>query len=69
MAQAGIEIEAIVNNLIITDWKKNVDIQNRMENEIEDYLIGKRMQLGIEISFDEIDAILIKCLRVAKNNF
>ncbi len=69
VAQAGLEIEAIVNDLIITDWKKNVDIQNRMENEIEDYLIGKRTQLGIEISFDEIDSILIKCLRVAKNNF
>ncbi|TXD84946.1 type I restriction endonuclease subunit R [Subsaximicrobium wynnwilliamsii] len=69
VAKAGLEIEAIVNNLIITDWKKNVDIQNKMENEIEDYLIGKRTQFGIEISFDEIDSILIKCLRVAKNNF
>ncbi|MGW1454523.1 type I restriction endonuclease subunit R [Salegentibacter agarivorans] len=69
VAEAGLEIEKIVQNLIITDWKKNVDIQNEMENEIEDYLISKRTQLGIEISFDEIDAILIKCLRVAKNNF
>ena len=69
VAEAGLDIEKIVNQLIITDWKKNVDIQNKMENEIEDYLIGKRTQLGIEISFDEIDAILIKCLRVAKNNF
>lgn len=69
VAAAGLEIETIVENLIITDWKKNVDIQNRMENEIEDFLISKRTQLGIEISFDEIDAILIKCLRVAKNNF
>lgn len=69
VAEAGVEIEEIVNKLIITDWKKNVDIQNRMENQIEDYLISKRSQLGIEISFDEIDAILIKCLRVAKNNF
>lgn len=69
VAEAGIEIEEIVNNLIITDWKKNVDIQNRMENQIEDYLISKRSQLAIEITFDEIDAILVKCLRVAKNNF
>lgn len=69
VADAGLEIENIVENLIITDWKRNVDIQNKMENEIEDYLIGKRTQLGIAISFDEIDAILIKCLRVAKNNF
>lgn len=69
VAEAGLEIENIVEKLIITDWKKNVDVQNQMENEIEDYLISKRNQFGIEISFDEIDAILIKCLRVAKNNF
>src|SRR5690606_29176827 len=69
VAEAGMEIEKIVDKLIITDWKRNVDIQNKMENEIEDYLISKRTQLGIEISFEEIDAILIKCLRVSKNNF
>jgi type I restriction enzyme R subunit len=69
VAEAGLEIENIVEKLIITDWKKNVDVQNHMENEIEDYLISKRNQFGIEISFDEVDVILIKCLRVAKNNF
>lgn len=69
VAKAGLEIEEIVESLIITDWKKNVDIQNKMENQIEDYLIAKRNQLGVEISFDDIDDILVKCLRVAKNNF
>lgn len=69
VAEAGVEIEEIVNSLIITDWKKNVDIQNKMEDQIEDYLISKRSQLGVEISFNEIDTLLIKCLRVAKNNF
>lgn len=69
IAEAGKEIEDIVKNLIITDWKKNVDIQNRMEDQIEDYLMSKRNALGINISFEDIDIILIKCLRVAKNNF
>lgn len=69
LAQAGIQISEIVEKLTIRDWKRNIDIQNRMENEIEDYLIDHRKALGIEITFDEIDEILSKCLKVAKNNY
>lgn len=69
LAIAGIDITKIIENLTIRDWKKNVDVQNRMENEIEDYLIEHRKDLGVEINFDDIDAILVKCLKVAKNNY
>ncbi len=69
LANAGIEISKIVENLTIRDWKKNLDIQRQMENEIEDFLIDHRKTLGIEITFDEIDEILSKCLKVAKNNY
>lgn len=69
LALAGIGITKIIENLTIRDWKKNVDIQNKMENEIEDYLIEHRKDLGVEITFEDIDAILVKCLKVAKNNY
>lgn len=69
LAQAGIQIGKIVENLTIRDWKRNIDVQNNMENEIEDYLIEHRKNLGLEITFDEIDKILAKCLKVAKNNY
>jgi len=69
LAQIGIQIAEIVDSLIIRDWKKNVDIHRSMENDIEDYLISNRKNLGIEITFDEIDDILLKCLKVAKHNF
>jgi type I restriction enzyme R subunit len=69
LAQAGIEISNIVDSLIIRDWKKNIDVQNRMENSIEDYLMNNRKLLGVEISFDQIDEILVKCLKVAKHNY
>ena len=63
------QICSIVQELTIRDWKRNMDVQNRMENEIEDYLIDHRKTLGMEITFEEIDEILVKCLKVAKNNF
>lgn len=69
LALAGIQIASIVEKLTIRDWKRNMDIQNKMENEIEDYLIDHRKTLGVEITFDEIDEILSKCLKVAKNNY
>lgn len=69
IANAGIEISEIVMNLTIRDWKRNLDVQRKMENEIEDYLMEHRKNLGTELSFDQIDEILVKCLKVAKNNF
>ena len=69
LAQAGIQIASIVEKLTIRDWKRNIDIQNKMENEIEDYLIDHRKKMGLEITFEEIDDILSKCLKVAKNNY
>lgn len=69
LAIAGIDITQIIERLTIRDWKKNLDIQNKMENEIEDYLMEHRKDLGVDINFNEIDAILVKCLKVAKNNY
>lgn len=69
LAGAGISIAGIVENLTIRDWHKNLDVQRQMENEIEDYLIDHRKSLGVEMTFDEIDEILSKCLKVAKNNY
>ena len=69
LAQAGLQISELVRKLTIRDWKRNTDVQNKMENEIEDYLIEHRKSMGIEITFDEIDDILSKCLKVAKHNY
>lgn len=69
IAKAGIDISEIVERLTIRDWKRNLDIQRTMENEIEDYLMDSRKTLGVELTFEQIDEILAKCLKVAKNNF
>lgn len=69
LANIGIDISKIIEKLIIRDWKKNIDVIKEMENEVEDYLIAHRKSLGVDITFDDLDAILDKCLKVAKNNF
>jgi type I restriction enzyme R subunit len=69
LAVVGFDISEIIEKLTIRDWKQNLDIQRQMENDIEDYLLTKRKELGVEISFDEIDEVLVKCLKVAKHNY
>lgn len=69
LANIGIDISKIIEKLIIRDWKKNIDVIKEMENEVEDYLMSHRKSLGVDITFDDLDAILDKCLKVAKNNF
>lgn len=69
LAESGIAINDIIVKLTIRDWKSNLDIQNKMENKIEDYLMLHRKDLGVDLNFDEIDLILAKCLKVAKNNY
>ncbi|GIK70131.1 MAG: DEAD/DEAH box helicase [Bacteroidota bacterium] len=66
LAHAGIEIDSILQKLLIRDWKKNEDVQKQMKNEVEDYLLAKRGDFGVEISFEQIDGILEDVLRVAK---
>ncbi|WP_432411332.1 type I restriction endonuclease subunit R [Rasiella sp. SM2506] len=69
LAEAAIDITKIIEGLTIRDWKKNLDVQNQMENAIEDYLMQHRKTMGVEITFEQMDLILAKCLKVAKNNF
>lgn len=69
LANIGIDISKIIEKLIIRDWKKNIDVIKEMENEVEDYLMAHRKSLEVDITFDDLDIILDKCLKVAKNNF
>lgn len=69
LANIGIDISQIIERLIIRDWKKNIDVIKEMENEVEDYLMAHRKSLGVDITFDDLDVILEKCLKVAKNNY
>jgi type I restriction enzyme R subunit len=69
LANIGIDISKIIEDLTIRDWKKNIDVIKNMENEVEDYLMAHRKSLGVDITFDDLDVILEKCLKIAKNNF
>jgi len=69
LAKAGEDISELIEGLTIRDWKRNLDVIRKMENAIEDYLLEHKNSMGIDLTFTEIDEILLKSLKVAKNNY
>jgi type I restriction enzyme R subunit len=65
-AEASEGIECIITKRRIVNWTTNVDQQNRMRQEIEDYLFAFAERLGITLPFEDVDAIMDKCLDIAK---
>lgn len=66
IAEISIEIDKIINDNLIVNWETNIDVQNKIRMEIEDYLFDKKSELGLDISFDEIDYIMEECINIAK---
>jgi type I restriction enzyme R subunit len=64
-AKAAIKIEEIVSGLYIRDWTTNRDQQNRMRTAIEDHLFEFKGENGIDLGFEEMDAIMDRCLDIA----
>jgi type I restriction enzyme R subunit len=65
-AKIAIDIDAIIQGNIVVDWHLKTDIQNKMLNEIEDYLADKT-KLGL--SYEEIDLIMEKIINIAKRRY
>jgi type I restriction enzyme, R subunit len=65
-AKIAIDIDMIIQRNIVVDWHLKVDIQNKMLNEIEDYL-SDETKLGL--SYEEIDLIMEKIINIAKRRY
>ena len=52
----------------IRDWRTDPDAINRMRGEIDDILFDAAEELGIDISLEEQDAIIDRCIQVAVAN-
>ena len=65
-AEAAVHIDDIIGKNRIVNWVQNADVQNRMKNEIEDYLHELKTAQHFDLPFEVIDAILEKCLDIAR---
>jgi type I restriction enzyme R subunit len=65
LATIALELESLIARRKVRDWIRNLDIQNAMRNDIEDYLYDLRSQ-GITLSNTDIDRVLDAILELAK---
>ena len=68
-AELALRIDEVIRREKIVNWTTNTDVQNRMRNEIEDALFDFKSQTGADLTFDEIDEILDRCLDIARRRY
>ncbi len=68
-ADAALKIDDIIQAERIVSWTSNADVQNRMKNQIEDYLHELKQETGIPLTFEDMDLILEKCLDIARRRY
>jgi len=66
VADLAIHGEQLLEDLKITDWDTNLDVQNRMRSKLDDQLFDLERESGIEFSEDELDILIEQVLAVAK---
>jgi type I restriction enzyme R subunit len=48
-------------------WRESVDAQNRMRNDLDDFLFGLQAEKGTKLSLAQMDEIIESALRIARN--
>ncbi len=67
-ARIAVAISERLTRHKIRDWRTNPDIINKMRGEIDDILFDTAEELGIDISLEDQDAIIDRCIEVAIAN-
>jgi type I restriction enzyme R subunit len=66
-AEMSLRLEAIIRDEAIVRWRDNPDVQNRMRNAMDDYLFGLKQERKVDLTMDQMDALIEACLSIARN--
>lgn len=67
LAEAACKIEDIIRQHIVVRWRENPDAQNRMRNDLDDFLFELQKEKGLRLTLAQMDAIIESSLRIARN--
>jgi type I restriction enzyme R subunit len=67
LAAAACQIEDIIRKHAVVRWRENPDAQNRMRNDLDDFLFALQDEKGIKLTLAQMDAIIESTLRIARN--
>ena len=65
-ADIAIKLEEIIEQRKVRDWVNNLDVQNQMRLEIEDYLYSLKGRYEIQLTPEDMDQILDSVIEVAR---
>lgn len=68
-SELGVEIDNIIQKNIVVDWHSNVIVQNKMRQEIDDYLFSLKDIHNIDLPIEEHDIIIEKSIEIAKHRY
>jgi type I restriction enzyme R subunit len=66
-AEMSLRLEEIIREEAIVRWRDNPDVQNRMRNAMDDYLFQLKQEDRIDLTLEQLDAIIESCLSIARN--
>ena len=66
LSDAALAVDEVIERNRIVNWTRDQDTQNRIRNEIEDFLFDFKGKEGIKITFEDIDMIMEQCLDIAR---
>ena len=66
-AEISLRMEEIIRKHAVVRWRENPDAQNRMRNEMDDFLFELQKSHGIRLTFEQMDALIESCLQIARN--
>ena len=66
-AEMSLRMEEIIRKEAVVRWRDNTDAQNRMRNEMDDFLFELQSKRGITLSLEQMDSLIESCLRIARN--
>ena len=67
LAEVANDIERIVMDRKVVNWRQNQDVQNRMRNDLDDLLFRMQQEKGIALSYEQMDEIIEAILSIARS--
>jgi type I restriction enzyme R subunit len=58
-------MEDIIRKHAVVRWRENIDAQNRMRNDLDDFLFKIQREKGIQMSYEQMDAIIDAAIAIA----
>jgi type I restriction enzyme, R subunit len=68
-ANAALKIDELIVANRVVDWTSNLDVQNQIRNEIDDFLYEMREENEIDLTLEEMDLIIESALNIARARY